>query len=89
MLGLLESAVYLGAERIRSFLEELTPKIGKAEVEIKDSEYRLLLRELKILQDAFPSSTSNELPTAKKENEKSDSEKQVLESTLDNTQKKD
>lgn len=59
LLELSESAVYLGAERIRNLLEELTMKIGKAEEEMRDSEYRLLLRELKILQDALPSSTPN------------------------------
>jgi CheY-like chemotaxis protein len=66
MLDLLESAVSLGAERIRSLLENLTTKIGKPEDEMKDSEYPLLLRELKILQDALPSSTPNKIPTVKK-----------------------
>jgi len=57
LLGLLESAVYLGAERIRNLLKELTTKIGKSEEEMRDSEYPLLLREMKMLQDALPSST--------------------------------
>jgi CheY-like chemotaxis protein len=58
LLELLESSVYLGAERIRSLLEDLTTKIGKPEDELIGSEYRLLLRELKILQNVFPASTS-------------------------------
>jgi len=61
LLGLLESAVYLGAERIRKLLEELTKKTGKSEEEMKDSEYSLLLREMKILQDALSSSTPNQV----------------------------
>lgn len=61
LLGLLESAVYLGAERIRNFLEELTKKTGKSEKEMKDSEYSSLLKEMKILQDALSSSTPNQV----------------------------
>lgn len=57
LLELLESSVNFGAERIRILLEELTTKIGKPEDEMRDSEYPLLLRELKILQNVFPSST--------------------------------
>jgi len=68
LLELLESAVYLGAERIRNLLEELTTKVGKAEEEMRDSEYPLLLRELKILRDALSSSTPNQVSTVKKEN---------------------
>jgi len=61
LLGLLESSVYLGAERIRNFLEELTEKTGKSEKEMKNSEYSSLLKEMKILQDALPSSTPNQV----------------------------
>ena len=66
LLELLESAIYLGAERIRNFLEELTKKTGKSEEEMKDSEYSLLLREMKILQDALPFPTPNQASTVKK-----------------------
>jgi CheY-like chemotaxis protein len=82
LLELSESAVYLGAERVRNFLEELSQKTGKAEEEMRDSEYRLLLREMKILQDALPSSTPNKVSTVKKENEKNDSRKERNENTL-------
>lgn len=85
---LLESAIYLGAEKIRSFLEELTIKNEKVEEKIIDSDYPLLLRELKILQDALPSSIPNEVQTVKKENEKNDSEKKVAEDISDTSQKK-
>jgi CheY-like chemotaxis protein len=88
LLELLESAVYLGAERIRNLLEELTTKVGKAEEEMRDSEYPLLLRELKILQDALPSSTPNQQSTVKKENEKNDSGKEPNENAPNTTQKK-
>ena len=84
LLELLEGSVYLGAERVRNLLEDLTSKGGKSGEQMKDSEYPLLLRELKILQDFLPFSTPNEVPTVKKENEKNDSENQALESTLDN-----
>jgi CheY-like chemotaxis protein len=57
LLELLESSIYLGAERVRIILEDLTTKIGISEDKMRDSEYRLLLRELKILQDVFSSST--------------------------------
>jgi len=40
-----------------TLLEELTTKTGKSEEEMRDSEYPLLLREMKMLQDALPSST--------------------------------
>lgn len=80
---LLESAVCLGAEKVRILLEELTTKNEKVEEEITDSDYRLLLRELKILQDALPSTAPNEIPIVKKENEKNDSKKQADEDTLD------
>lgn len=66
LFELLESAVYLGAERIRNLLEELTAKNRKVEVEMEDAENRLLLRELKLLQDALPSSTPNEVSSVKK-----------------------
>jgi CheY-like chemotaxis protein len=89
LLLLLESAVYLGAERIRSVLEELTEKTGKSEEEMRDSEYRLLLKEFEILRDALPSSTPKQVPTVKKQNEKNASEKQVVADTLDPTKKKD
>jgi len=59
LLELLESAVYLGAERIGNLLKELTTKGGKTEEEMRDSEYPLLLRELKILQYILSSSTQN------------------------------
>lgn len=88
LLELLESAVYLGAERIRNLLEELTTKVGKAEEEMRDSEYPLLLRELKILRDVLPSSTPNKVSTVKKENEKNDSGKKQNENALNTTQKK-
>jgi CheY-like chemotaxis protein len=65
---LLESAVYLGAERIRNVLEELTEKTGKSEEEMRDSEYCLLLKEFEILRDALPSSTPKKLSPAKKQN---------------------
>lgn len=89
LLLLLESAVYLGAERIRSVLEELTEKTGKPEEEMTDSEYRLLLKEFEILGDALPSSTPKQVSPVKKQNEKNASEKQVVADTLDPTQKKD
>ena len=89
LFELLESATYLGAEKIRSFLEELTIKNEKVEEKIIDSDYPLLLRELKILQDALPSSIPNEVQTVKKENEKNDSEKKVAEDISDTSQKKD
>ncbi|MHA1215628.1 MAG: hypothetical protein ACTSPG_10030 [Candidatus Hodarchaeales archaeon] len=79
---------YLGAERVRNLLEELTTKSGKSEEEMRDSEYPLLLRELKILQDALPSSTSNQVSTVKKENEKNDFGKEQNESALNTTKKK-
>jgi len=88
LLELSESAFYLGAERVRNLLEELTTKSGKSEEEMRDSEYPLLLRELKILQDALPSSTSNQVSTVKKENEKNDSGKEQNENTLNTAQKK-
>jgi YesN/AraC family two-component response regulator len=59
LLELLESAVSLGAERVRNLLEELTQKTSKSEKEKRDSEYPLLLRELKILQNVLPSSPQN------------------------------
>jgi len=89
LLELLESAVYLGAERIRNLLEELTTKVGKAEEEMRDSEYPLLLRELKMLRDALPSSSPNQVSTVKKENEKNDSGKKQKENAPNTTQKKD
>jgi CheY-like chemotaxis protein len=64
---LLESAVYLGAERIRNLLKEITTKIGKSEEEMRNSEYPLLLREMKILQDALSSITPNDVSSTKKE----------------------
>lgn len=75
LLDLLENAVYFGAGRLRSFLEEFTTKIGKADEEMRDSEYRLLLRELRILKDALIPSTPNKTQSMKKENEKNDAEK--------------
>jgi response regulator RpfG family c-di-GMP phosphodiesterase len=56
---LLKSAVSLGAERIRDFFEELSIENEKVDEKIKDSECRLLLRELKILRDALPASIPN------------------------------
>ena len=88
LLELLESAIYLGAERIKNLLEELTTKVGKAEEEMRNSEYRLLLRELKILQDALPFPTPNQASTVKKANKKNDSGKERNEDTLNITQKK-
>ena len=87
-MELLESAIYLGAERIKNLLEELTTKVGKAEEEMRDYEYRLLLRELKILQDALPFPTPNQASIVKKANEKNDSGKEPNEDTLNITQKK-
>ena len=70
LLLLLESAVYLGAERIKSVLEELTEKTGKSEEEMRNFEYRLLLKEFEILRDALPSSTPKQVPDVKKQNQK-------------------
>jgi hypothetical protein len=53
-------------------LEDLTTKIGKPDDEMRDSEYPLLLRELKILKDALPSPTSSEISTSEKEDEQND-----------------
>ena len=64
---LLESAVYLGAERIRNLLEELTTKIGKPEEKMRDSEYPMLVREMKILQNALSSITPDKVSSTKKE----------------------
>ena len=89
LMELLEGAMYLGAERIRNLLEQLSEKTGKSQEEMKDSEYPLLLRELKILQDALQSSTPKQVTTVKKPNEKNDSETQEVEDTLDTTQNKD
>ena len=69
LLELLESSIYLGAEKVRILLEDLTTKIGKPEDEMINSEYPLLLRELKILKDALPSPTSHEMLTKEKEDE--------------------
>ena len=75
LLDLLENAVYFGAERLRSLLEEFTAKTGKGDDKIIDSEYRLLLRELKVLKDALILSTPNETQRMEKKNKKEDSEK--------------
>jgi CheY-like chemotaxis protein len=75
LLDLLENAVYFGAERLRSLLEEFTAKTGRGDDKIIDSEYRLLLRELKVLKDALFPSTPNETQSMEKENKKEDSEK--------------
>jgi hypothetical protein len=77
LLDLLENAVYFGAERLRSILEEFIAKTGKGDDKIIDSEYRLLLRELKVLKDALIPSTPNETQSMEKENKnkKEDSEK--------------
>ena len=88
LLELLENAVYLGAERVRILLEDLTQKIGKAEEEMINSEYRLLVRELKMLRDALPSSTPIDSPAQKKKDENSDLEKQVSENKADTSQNK-
>jgi CheY-like chemotaxis protein len=85
---LLESAVCLGAERIQHFFDELNIKNEKIDEKIKDSECRLLLRELKILRDALPSLTPKEEPKVKKEDKKDDSEKQVAENKTDTKHKK-
>ncbi len=55
LVRLLEGAICFGAERIITLLEELSAKNEEMDKETRDSEYRLLLRELKILQDALPS----------------------------------
>jgi CheY-like chemotaxis protein len=75
LLDLLENAVYFGAERLRGLLEEFAAKTGTGDDKIIDSEYRLLLRELKVLKDALIPSTSNETQSMEKENKKEDSEK--------------
>ena len=75
LLDLLENAVYFGAERLRGLLEEFTAKTGKGDDKIVDSEYRLLLRELKVLKDALIPSTPDETQSMEKENKKEDSEK--------------
>jgi response regulator RpfG family c-di-GMP phosphodiesterase len=75
LLDLLENAVYFGAERLRGLLEEFTAKTGKGDDKIIDSEYRLLLRELKVLKDALIPSTPDETQSMEKENKKEDSEK--------------
>ena len=75
LLDLLENAVYFGAERLRSLLEEFTAKTGKGDDKIIDSECRLLLRELKVLKDALILSTPNETQRMEKKNKKEDSEK--------------
>lgn len=75
LLDLLENAVYFGAERLRGILEEFTTKTGKGDDKIIDSEYRLLLRELKVLKDALIPSTPDETQSMEKENKKEDSEK--------------
>ena len=89
LLDLLENAIYFGAERIRILLEEITAKVGKAVEEMRDSQYRLLLRELKILKDALSPSTPNETQSMKKEDKKNDSKKQPTEDTPDISQKKE
>ena len=63
---LLESAVYLGAERIQKLLEKLTAKNKKVDEEMLNSEYRVLLRELNILKDALLPLIPNEVSTGKK-----------------------
>jgi adenylate cyclase len=65
LLDLLENAVYFGAGRLRSLLEEFTAKTEKADEATIDSEYRLLLRELKVLKGALISSTPNETQSMK------------------------
>ena len=87
LLELLESSTYLGAERIRILLENLTKNIGRPESELRDSEYPILLRELKILKDALPSPNPSEIATVKKEDKKNDSEKQMVEKIKDTTNK--
>jgi len=89
LLDLLENAIYFGAERIRILLEEITAKVGKADEEMRDSQYRLLLRELKILKDAISPSTPNETQSMKKEDKKNDSKKQPTEDTPDTSQEKE
>jgi YesN/AraC family two-component response regulator len=89
LLSLLENAVYLGAERIKSVLEELTEKTGKSEEEMKDSEYRLLLKEFEILRDALPSSTPKQVPDVKKQNQKNNSERNVDADPSDTSQPKE
>jgi CheY-like chemotaxis protein len=89
LLDLLENAIYFGAERIRILLEEITAKVGTADEEMRDSQYRLLLRELKILKDALSPPTPNETQSMKKEDKKNDSKKQPTEDTPDTSQKKE
>ena len=89
LLDLLENAIYFGAERIRILLEEITAKVGTADEEMRDSQYRLLLRELKILKDALSPPIPNETQSMKKEDKKNDSKKQPTEDTPDTSQKKE
>ena len=89
LLELLENATYFGAERIRILLEELSSESEEIENETRNSEYPLLLRELKKLQHVLTALSPKEAPTSEKENEENDSKRQGIEDTLNTVPGKD
>ena len=50
---LLENAIYFGAERIKELLEKLSTREMTSDTNLEDSDCSILLRELKLLQDAL------------------------------------
>jgi len=81
--NLSEGASLIGAERVRGVLDRLATQSEGVDLKEENSEYPLLLRELKILKRVLPSEPLSATPSAEKEIEDDDTEKPQAEDSAE------